>query len=904
MKRYRLIAIAVVALMLLSAFPLQQAYAQAPYSEKLNDYVAGTDALWFLTFGGVNGSGHLSSLESTPGISWYNVSAIDAAGWASDFQVFGPGGYNLTGRTLGFPYVPPQGMFFTEGADSYAHASAAASALDSYVLADFVSLSNASGAYSFYSPISFSSLMSATLLRLLPTSEGGFARVVGSSFASTGSPFVILEGTASSSGFSHTLVVGSISSSALTTAGAPAILKYFGGSPASLTASNGSASSTIQVSSLAGLIGGAGSASITNDEAAFSGSYSLSLTPGEKIFGLNATVAEQPAPLLATRAVDVGVLDSGGNISVTLTFKDLSSSESISGLTFSDNWWNGTSGFTHVGGNYSLTNSTLGPGQSTTPVYRLQYTGTAAGFVTMPASVVRYQYKSGSATFNATATLDPIRISLNQPDAAVYAIATPSGSPGKAVGLTQSLTLRVVNVGTLPASSVVVAGQSVAGLAADGGTANVTVTQKAAGLTGVYFAKGYAVTYQDPSGATLTAASNVFTDYFSQTSMQIGFPVLTVGVSLSPLSGGRTNLTLTFAVSDFSPLKVEGFNATLAVPSSIGCGRALGNGTSCSGDVITVAHSEINATTTARSSMSFNISSGSNFVLPPARFASTAGGSDITGYSNPVAVPTGLHLEKLFTPAQVFGGMTSLVTIVASNGGTSPLYNASVMATADSFDVVSNSSSLVQKAPAITNSGNVTFAYRVSTSQIYGNLSGTPVSATFYFGGTQFTLHGPVPHVYVYQTLSVAVTTTPSHPEEGKTFKILIQISNPSGVQVSDVNFTLPLPSGVTLSDLQNAQLTSKEMTVYAGSLGPHDTVSANATAVASSGISIPFDSAKLTFVYGGGSVNGVVPSTNGIVIAENVLIRYILPTGFVLLAMLGVAFYLRRAATVPASPK
>ncbi|MDG7028140.1 MAG: hypothetical protein JRN16_07000, partial [Nitrososphaerota archaeon] len=686
--------------------------------------------------------------------------------------------------------------------------------------------------------------------------------------------------------------------------GAPDILAYFGSSATFLEASNKSTSSTIQIATLAGSISATGAASVANDAASHFGSYSLSLSPGERVFGLNATVAEQPAPLLATRAVDAGVLDSGGDLAVTLTFRDLSSSTAVTGLTFSDNWWNSTSGFAYLGGNYSVTNSTISPGQTITPVYRLGFSGSSTGQVTIPASTVKYQYKLGKATFNATATLNPIRLSLNQADAVVYAIVVPSGPLGKAVGTPQSLTLKLVNVGTLPASSVVAGGQSVAGLAADGGAANVTVTQNASGLTGVFVAKSYGVTYQDPSGTALNATSNVFTDYFSQTSMQIGFPRMTSGIDLYQLSNGQMNLTLTFAASDFSPVKVENFTATLDVPPSLGCGKALDNATSCSGDVITVDFPAIIPSTTVRSSMTYNLTAGLNFVLPPAQFASVAAGTGITGYSNPVAVAAGLRLEKLYAPAQLFGGTSTLVTVLATNQGSAPLFNASVKASADAFDVVSNSPSLVQTAHSIPSSGNVTFSYRVTTSQLYGNLSGTPVTATFYYGGTQFTLDSPAPHVYVYPPLSVTVTSNPTTPEEGKPFKILVQIINPSGLQVSDVNFTLPLPSGITLSDLQSAQATSGDMTVYVGSLAPHGSASANATAVASSGISVPFSGAKLTFVYGGSTVNGVVPANSGIVISENVLLRYIIPSGFILLVTLGVAFYLRRMATAPASPK
>ena len=124
-------------------------------------------------------------------------------------------------------------------------------------------------------------------------------------------------------------------------------------------------------------------------------------------------------------------------------------------------------------------------------------------------------------------------------------------------------------------------------------------------------------------------------------------------------------------------------------------------------------------------------------------------------------------------------------------------------------------------------------------------------------------------------------------------------------MSVSNVLFSLPVPSGLGLSGLVGAQIAAGMLTVSAGSMAPHSTVTATASAVASSGITIPFQKAKLTFTYSGATINGVLPSKTGIAIGEDVTTRYLIPTGFILLAVLAVAFYVRRrAATAPSSPK
>ena len=94
---------------------MQAVSAQTPYTEKLNVYVSGADALWYMTFGGLNGSTKLNALESSPGLTSYNLTAVKSTAWSSDFQVFGPGGYNL----LPVPFVPSQGAFLSVGSDSF-----------------------------------------------------------------------------------------------------------------------------------------------------------------------------------------------------------------------------------------------------------------------------------------------------------------------------------------------------------------------------------------------------------------------------------------------------------------------------------------------------------------------------------------------------------------------------------------------------------------------------------------------------------------------------------------------------------------------------------------------------------------------------------------------------------------
>lgn len=897
--------------MLLAAVPSRVVQAQGGYSEKLTAYVAGTDALWYFTYGGLNSSTVLTPLESTPGLGSYNLTAIRTAGSSSDFQIFGPKGYNL----LPVPFIPSEGLFLTLGSDSFADAKGSAAAIETYMFTSFRSISNGTGTYSFYAPISFTSLVPTTLFGLLPRTEHGFASAVSSSWISTAFPFISVNGQKGSSGFMRNMVIGSITSSALDTTGKPSILRYFGGTLTELQSSSHSSSSVIRLVLLDGIVSSKDAgAVVSKDSAHFTGTYTLTLASGKHVSKINATVVEQPAELQATRSVSGGVLRTGNDFAVTLSLKDLSSTTTITKITFSDYWWNTTGNFRFLSGNYTVHSTSLSPGTSITPVYRLEYTGTASGTVIIPASVVRYSYSVGGVNFNATAHLNPIRLSIGTDGPVVVATVVPDGSFGKSVGDVQKFNVTVTNVGTQPASSVVVAGISIPGLAGQaggspGGTATVTVVQSAMGLLGINQTRSYSVTYQDPAGTSFNGTTNVLSDIFSHAAMKIGLPSLTLGVQIS-FPKGRTNLTLSLITANPGHANVTNFAASESLPPGLGCGKIVGKsaatkGVTCISGRLSIDYPVLNASSSFTAYMQYNITSPQSFILGPIPFTGASSGSNLTGESNAAPIPTGISVMKQFNPAQLFPGMTSQVSVAASNGGPFQFYNLNLGTTADSFDSPNGSPNLTKKATVWQAGVAESFSYSVTILHVSGLQTGTVPSASFYFGGTPFSLSGVGPTANVYAPLAIAISTNPTAPEEGKNFTISFQVSNPSGVPVSDVHFTLPLPSGLGLSSLRGATVTSGVLDIFASSLASGTSVNASARVVASSGIVIPFDKAKLTFSYSGITISGVVPK-NGIAISEDVTTRYLIPTGFILLVILFVAFYVRRKAgsTAPSSRK
>lgn len=903
----------VVSLALLPLVP-PRAAASSAYTENLTIYIAGSNAMWSMRFGGINASNaYLTKLEAVQGLNWYNVTAINTSGVVSDFQVFGPEGYNL----IPLPFIPEQGLFLGVGASSYGAALSAAQALGPYFVTTFSSVSNGTGVYYFFSPVSLSQIAPATLMRYIPVSDGGFATALGyTSPASTGNftklpgAMITLGGQKSSSSFTHYLTLSAMTANALSSSQAPAILTDLGKSLTYLQASNKSTLSVIDVHALDGIMLPDNLTGVSNNLALFTGTYSLSVSPGSKVTSINATLLQQPPQLLVTRSLDAGILAHNQNVSVTINFRNLSNSTTVIHAILTDNWWMSYNFFKLVAGNSTMTLPKLSPGGTLDMSYELEYTGNSTQQVTIPMASASYSFEATNPTsgklYNSTMSLysdvngGTFLLGEGVRDPVLFAYLSTSTGIGGSVGSAQGLKVVITNIGNRTASSVAVNGKQVGALSA-GSTETVPISVKAASLIETNVTEGYTVSYITPEGRNLTLSTNSIHVVFSHSSMNLGLGMLAVNSTIAPLSGGRTNLTLTFTTANEGLANVSSIDATGALPVGLSCGRSFGKGIACSNGMITLSYSNLQPKASDEASMSFNITQPQNFIVDPFYYNFTSSGYSFAGRSNGAPVPTGLVLSKSFNPDLLFGGMGSSVSVRATNSGPYSFYNVTVSTPNDQFDTVSVSGPPTTKTNStISPSKTLSLLYNVSMSSSTGNQTGAAVTATYYFGGVKFSKTSPSSWVVIYKPPVVTITSSPASPVEGKSFSILISISNPSPLSLSNLQFSLPIPPEVHFSSLTNATAAKGEILINAAQLAGNEVYLANLTGSASSGVSIPFSGSKASFDYAGQTIT-LPPLTAGIAVNENVLTRYVLPTGLALVVLLAVAVFVRRMARVSA---
>ncbi|TLX95099.1 MAG: hypothetical protein E6K96_07795 [Thaumarchaeota archaeon] len=900
MKSRQLAAIAVImSLGVLPIAPGGVAALPSGYTERLDVYAAGSNALWYLTLSGVNASAPaISKAEAVSGLTSYNLTAIKTTSWDSDFQVFGPQGYNL----LHLPFIPDQGLFLTLSASDASAATSAVSAFDSYLAAAFVPLSNGSGTYSYFSPVSFSLIVPGTLLRLIPQSAGGFASLISpTQLIAQASPFVTLSGQKAASGFSHSLTVGSIKLAALAS-GTLQLLTLFGSSPSSIQPSKLASTSTIYLRSLDGLISSKDKATVRNSDANFSGSYSYTLNQTSRVKALNLTLLQSPAVAIATRILDKGALNSGDTLAVTLSVKNIVS-QPVQNFTVRDDWWKSYPGFfAFSSGTANFTIPSIGGGQGDSRTYVLKVNSSQKGEITIPPVTGSYSYQSGGIRYNGTAVFNEAQVVVGMVEPALAINIQPSGASGNPLGTPENFTVTVTNIGSGPALNVKVANSTKQSLAV-GGTTVVGVPVKFTSIIQSNISRFFTVSWQTPEGETRLLRSSLATLFFTHSSMEVGFGRVVVNATMAPLPSSRMNITLKYTTSNSGHAPVTGIFAAQPIPPGLECGKTSGNIT-CSNGVISLRYSNLQTGATKRASVWFVVNQTS-VIFTPARFNVTTSGFTFTGVSGGIAAPAGVSVSKTLSPNPLFRGMTSTVVVDASNRGGYVLYNATISASADSFDSLATSQGVTQKFFEALNPGSSSsFNYTVKVeSGGSGTFKASAVAVQLLFGGMRFNFDLPQGNATLLRPLQASISASPSSPVEGSSFGVQLSVSNPSPVQVSHVHFALKLPPGLRVLGLTNANVTNGAVTIDIPSLTAGSTYSANVTLSASSGLSLALkDHNTLSFSYSGQEVSGFLPNQS-VTVHEDVLTRYAFPIAIALLAVLAAALTIRRRVTPATAP-
>lgn len=872
------------------------ARAAGTYTEQLNVYTAGSSAYWQMTFSKLNSSlPNLSTAESTAGLTSYRLVAMSTQAATTDLQIFGVDGYNI----LGVPSYPSEGLFITLNATSSSAALPVVSYFADRFGTSFTLVSSGSGSFVYYAPVDFVGLAAPVLYRLVPTTMKGFASfMTESTFVGLTMPSIEINGVYNGTGFSHTITIGAAATSVVSSGTAISIPAILGDSSATLTSSSSASSSEVVVHALDGVIQSTDkAATVSNDTAAMSGTYTLPVSPGAKV-DANVTVFDTPVTAIAYRLFDRGSLSSNQTLGVTIVVKDTAQSGSITNVAVNDDWWKADpSVFSFVSGNYSFDISTIAAGQNMTESYYLQVVTSSSMQVTIPSATATFQYLVSSTEYTGEAALGQAVLQVNQVGPAISVVAKPTLSSGAALGTAGNYTITIANIGSSPALDVRVAGTTYQSIV-QGGSQTVNVPIALANLAENNITRSFSVEFTN-SAVVPNVTQNVTSDSVSLDLSHAGMVIPQLQVytndSLSYSSLSSRALNVTYTIEDSGTANAGSLVGSQTFPAGVTCKvvKAGNNTSTCSGSAFTVSASALttSGTRTATVQLSF---ARDNYVIYPPSVAASYEGATLHGFGSAYLVPAGITLTKAFALPGGFPGMTSSVTLGVENIGTVTVYNATLISTQDTFDAASGTlthtySSLAPKQPQTLN-----YTVEFGTGE-YGNESSSVATVSMVFGGIETSFSSGPAYVQLFQPVSASVTTVPSSPEESHDFTLSVTFVNNANVTVSDVTYTATIPSGLTV--VSGGHLSGHTLTISVPSLGPEANQTASVIVSASMGLTINLVSSHVSFEYMNSSLLGTTTSKS-IGVGVDVTTRYTLPIALaILIAVAGLVYVRRRAS-------
>ncbi len=867
---------------------------KSPYSERLDIYTAGANGYWLVSLTPVNATKpSIVAAESVAGVSAYELTAIKSSSASPGSELFWRDGY----RVLNLPFIPDAGVFLNITADSQSAAQSASTDFNSFLGTNLVQIGSSGNNYTFFSPADFT-VAGETIFTSVPATEKGLAAITsGPTLASTPTPTAILTGTRSGSGFTHSVTFGSTQFNVVGANGTFNFAKALNQANASFTSSPSATSTQVVLHSLDGLISSTDGAKIVNDQASFSGTYSITVPPNSR-FHPNVTLLQEPPVLTATRVIDRGSASSGDLVSVTLLFRNTGQNLPIQNVAISDNWWNSyPSLFSLSAGNSTVSGLTLSAGQNVSRVYVLKVVSGASQDIIIPSAKVTYSYALGGVTVTSSAKTNEVELRTNNIGPALMITAGADILSGAPIGRVGHYVVTVTNVGNGPALNLQVGDSTNPTLPQGGGVWKFNASLPLTSIVGRNLTEAFTLGWTAPDGSKGTLVSNPATVILSHTGILIPLMQFSISASLTPGLLKLGTLNATYTLTNAGNAASTNVTVTQTFATGMVCKSVLNGTAKCTSSTFSLDAGAVAPSSNVQGKLLMSFSND-NYLSEPGLVTTDDGGITLHTAGTAFIVPAGVAVTRTDSPNPVFAGQNDTVTVRVVNRGTLPVYNASVKTNPDVFDRAL-SGTLHQAYSTLVPNSDQSFNYSVQ-AVTPGNHTTAAISVSFAFAGftAAYTVYPNT--VLVYKDVQATTSTRPSTPIEGADFVLAVDVQNPSAANVTNVQVSIPIPQGLTVVNASSGlEVKGRTVTFSLPSLSPGATSSHSVTLRAGSDGTINLGNGSLTFQYLGDTIKGVV-SAAPILVGVDLLIRYELPIGIAVLLTIAVAFYMHRKLTVP----
>jgi uncharacterized repeat protein (TIGR01451 family) len=590
----------------------------------------------------------------------------------------------------------------------------------------------------------------------------------------------------------------------------------------------------------------------------------ISVPPKGTLYFPNVTISSNIPCILAYREISKAVVNVNDEFEVQLRLRNIGASSAFN-VKFTEDWWSKDGMFSLVAGDFSSQIDSITSGENYTISYRLKSAYSQTGDYYIPPLSVTYQWKIGDDALQLSSLTNDLHLMTNQNNPSIYVIAQLS-SYNTNFGSSNQVTIKAVNKGTLAAYNLNLGGQVLGTLPA-GESWQIITQAQLSNISSSLFRTYWVCSWSD-GVQTKSSISNILILSNAYDTMKIPSVLLTK-VASKITSSDKVYINMTLTIQNVGGAEGLGITVKDTVPT----GFRFINGTLSerNGELTTLLDSLKASETKVFHYLLEVLDISKNYIFTPASSYYDLAGIRFSQISTSDAVPFGFSLILHLSEIEAFNTYNGTGYYIVRNGGDKDIYTMETqISTLPLLKVTGNTTSKKRSLPSSSE-------YRVDFNYMF-NGTGTSkkfyAQSNFFFAGKIRTVNSTVLFVTSYSYPKITMSYS-SDAVEGQPFEVKVSVINKANVTLNNITFKVNLPSETKLIEgtdsFQISQLQSNEEKTFTLEIS----------------YSFPKDytitSSKVTFDYKTQTMSSS-PTTLGVTVTDNLMIRYVLP---ILLALL-----------------
>jgi uncharacterized repeat protein (TIGR01451 family) len=866
-------ALAIISFIILSTLPISYTIQSPEYYENITLYVVGKNVLTRYNFTGTEiGLIEPKILgEKFSGVDYFKLYVSQFDSFPTEYSYFSSLGYNI----LLCEYNIPSAATLYVHSKTLQEASSFAEEIENRTGFSFTYYGKKGEMFMFISPSSFVDVLENFLWKTIPTTYGGFTKLLDkrdvafSAIREIGFTGKNVDGKVLQSVIVDILKTNAFSGNSLRTG-----LDIFLSSR--VNSSGYTNLGSFKIISYGQVIDKSDAGYVKNDIGKRTSELVLTV-PGNSVLHFpNITLATATPSIIVEREFSKTALKFGDEFEVQVRVRNIGAADAED-IKFEDSWWTGGA-FTLTAGKYSDQLSKLGPGENRTIVYRLKVqTRDTLSFHVEPLAIT-YFWNVGGERLAFKAFSNDAYMLLNQDGPSIYTIATVSTSQ-TSFGEGKKVTLEIKNRGSLTAFNITLNGESIEFLPPQESVQKV-IEVDLENVSQPFKEEAFKCQWSNGKDVKVSSSNNII---LANAYGKVGISILSLQRNIEVISGDKIYLNITLSLKNFGSKTVSNTTIWENIPEGM---KYVNGSLKQDGKGVYAFEEKIGANSSKKYKYLFMVEDLSkNYVLLPAYAEYLLDGKKYSSLSTPNGAAVGLKIILHLDETDIFQNYNVNGYYSINNLGDKNVYRISAKILYSPSINVTISNTLTNRT--LLKPGFEEKVYFKVNGKSFALNNSIKLNIKYFFGGKQYNVNSTTVYVNVYTLPEIALAVV-GEAIEGKPFELNITVKNTAPLEIENVHFKILIPPQIKIIENLSPSKAKVSNNTIEASIPKMDKSSEETIALKlMSGIAGEYtlSSSELSFTFKGEDIIASSQTTK-IKVYDDIVSRYFIPLAIAIALM------------------